>query len=297
MKLLAYSDRKKLLIGGSFGKCDSLLRRTPETTFEYDSSMSDIEEFEQKNRTNIDAMAESSTLNDLSVAWYNEASKYEYSYHFEAFGLPIIQLPQDIQATNEIIWHVRPDLIIETGVARGGSIINSAAQLALLEISDSGRSGGTFNVRESKRKVIGIDIDIRPHNRKAIENHSMGEMVNLIEGSSTDESVLAQVRAMASTAECVLVLLDSNHSHQHVLAELDFYAPLVTRGSYCIVFDTVVQFMPQGSFPDRPWGVGNNPWTAVQEFLMAHPEFEADSPISSRLQISVAPGGYLRRMQ
>jgi len=259
--------------------------------------MSDSKEFEERNIGNIGGMGHSSVLHELSKAWYNEASKYEYSYHFEALGLPIIQLPQDIQAINELIWRVRPDLVIETGVARGGSILNSAAQLALLDIADSEPGNGSFNIRETKRKVIGIDIDIRPHNRTAIECHALGTMVHLIEGSSLDTTVIEQVRVIASGAARVLVMLDSNHTHDHVLSELHSYAPLVTKGSYCVVFDTIVQFMPEGSFPDRPWDVGNNPWTAVQEYVNENPEFKVDNSISAKLQISVAPGGYLQKLQ
>jgi len=259
--------------------------------------MGDTEDFKKRNRDSVDEMQHSATLNELSRAWYDEASKHEYSYHFESLGLPIIQMPQDIQALNEIIWRIRPDLVIETGVARGGSLINSAAQLALLDVCDAFAGNGQLHVKESSRKVVGIDIDIRPHNREAIETHPLGGMIQLIQGSSTEVNVLAQVNDLAEKASCVLILLDSNHTHEHVLAELKAYAPLVTTGSYCVVYDTIVEFMPSGSFPNRPWDVGNNPWTAVKEYLTEHPEFVSDPSISAKLQISVAPDGYLMRVK
>ena len=214
-----------------------------------------------------------------------------YSYNFLWLSRPIIQYPQDIVAFQEVVSEVRPDLILETGIAHGGSLVLSASLLCLLDVMDG------IDPRQSPRKVVGVDIDIRPHNRKALDEHPLRFKMELIEGSSTDPAIIQQVRSHADGVDRVLVALDSNHTHEHVLAELNAYADLVSVGSYCIVFDTVVEDLPAGSFPDRPWDVGNNPKTAVQEWLESHPEFEIDKSIDNRLLISVAPDGYLKRAE
>jgi cephalosporin hydroxylase len=212
-----------------------------------------------------------------------------YSYNFSWLTRPIIQYPQDIVAFQEIVSAVNPDLIIETGIAHGGSLVLSASLLCLLDVMDG------IDPRQSHRKVVGVDIDIRPHNRKALDEHPLRFKMELIEGSSIDPVIVEQVRTHASDAKRVLVSLDSNHTHDHVLAELNAYADLVSVESYCIVFDTVVEDLPEGSFPDRPWDVGNNPKTAVHQWLKSHPEFEIDKDIDNKILISVAPDGYLRR--
>jgi len=226
----------------------------------------------------------------------NNANRFKYSYHFSVLGRPIIQYPQDIVAMQELIWEIKPDLIIETGIAHGGSLIMSASMLALLDMCDAIESGATLNPRESKRKVLGIDIDIRAHNRAAIEAHPMASRIQMIQGSSIAPEIVEQVREVAKGHECILVCLDSNHTHAHVLAELRAYAPLTSVGSYCVVFDTIVEDMPADMFPDRPWGPDNNPKTAVWEYLRAHPEFEIDKSIQHKLLITVAPDGYLKRI-
>ena len=196
----------------------------------------------------------------------------------------------------EIIWAVKPDLIIETGIAHGGSLIFSASMLALLDMADAISNGlSSINPSESKRKALGIDIDIRSHNRAAIEAHPMFSRIQMIHGSSIDPAIVAQAHEIASNYKTVLVCLDSNHTHDHVLAELHAYAPLVPVGSYCVVFDTIIEDMPADMFPDRPWGPGNNPKTAVHEYLKTHPEFEIDKSIQHKLLITVAPDGYLKR--
>lgn len=205
----------------------------------------------------------------------------KYSYNFSWMGRPIIQYPQDIIAMQEIIWRVKPDLIIETGIAHGGSLIFYASMLELL--------GGDGH-------VVGIDIDIRKHNRVEIEKHPMFKRITMIEGSSTDEKIVEELRQMAG-GKRVLVCLDSNHTHEHVLRELELYAPLVSVGSYCVVFDTIIEDMPKGTYSDRPWDVGNNPKTAVQEYLKEHGEFVVDGEMENKLLITVAPGGYLRRVR
>lgn len=220
----------------------------------------------------------------------------KYSYNYEWLGRPIIQYPQDMVALQEIIWQVRPDLIIETGIAHGGSLIMSASMLALLDYCDAVSNGTTLDPKSSKRRVLGLDIDIRAHNREAIEAHPMAHKINMIQGSSIEPQVISEVHKRAQGYERILVCLDSNHTHEHVLAELEAYAPLVTVGSYCCVFDTVVEDLPKEMFPDRPWGPGDNPKTAVWEYLKTHPEFEIDKSIQNKLLITVAPDGYLKRV-
>jgi len=213
-----------------------------------------------------------------------------YSYEFEWLSRPIIQYPQDIVAFQELVSSVKPELIIETGIAHGGSLVLSASLLCLLDVMEG------VDPRQSKRKVIGVDIDIRPHNREALENHPLRFKMELIEGSSVDPSIVNTIRSRANDYQSVLVSLDSNHTHEHVLGELNAYADLVTLGSYCIVFDTVIENLPSGLYVDRPWDVGDNPMTAARLWLKDHPEFVADQKIDSKLQISVAPEGYLKRI-
>jgi cephalosporin hydroxylase len=230
-----------------------------------------------------------------------------YSYNFTALGRPVIQYPQDIVALQEIIWQVRPDVIVETGIAHGGSLILSASMLALLDYCDAAAAGTQVDPRAPKRRVVGVDIDIRAHNRAAIEAHPMSHRIKMIQGSSVDTNIVGQVHAEAAGCERVLVILDSNHTHDHVLAELEAYAPLTSPGSYCIVFDTVVEDLPGDLSPDRPWSPGNNPKTAVWEYLASlrasgRPAadgkalaLEIDTTIENKLQITVAPDGYLKR--
>ena len=219
----------------------------------------------------------------------------KYSYNFSSLGRPIIQYPQDMVAVQELIWQIKPDLIIETGIAHGGSLILSASMLALLDYCDAVENGELLDPKATKRRVLGIDIDIRAHNRAAIEAHPMAHRIDMIQGSSIAPEVIAQVQAQAAGYERVVVILDSNHTHAHVLAELQAYAPLVSKGSYCVVFDTVIEDLPAGMYPDRPWDVGNNPKTAVREYLTQNPNFEVDEDMEAKLLITVAPGGYLRR--
>ena len=220
-----------------------------------------------------------------------------YSYNFAWLGRPIIQYPQDIVAMQELVWQVKPDLIVETGIAHGGSLILSASLLAMLDMCDAIVSGETFDPKVSRRKVLGVDIDIRPHNRAAILAHPMASRIEMIQGSSVAPDVLAQVRAVIQGHGRVLVCLDSNHSHDHVLAELEAYASMASVGSYCVVFDTVVEDLPAELAGDRPWGPGNNPKTAVHKFLQTHPEFVIDKSIEDKLLLTVAPDGYLKRVR
>ena len=221
----------------------------------------------------------------------------KYSYNFSWMGRPIIQYPQDMVAMQELIWSIKPDLIIETGIAHGGSLIFSASMLAQLDMCDAIEAGISFNPKESCRKVLGIDIDIRVHNRVAIEAHPMVSRIQMIQGSSIAPEIIEQVKQVASGYKRTLVCLDSNHTHEHVLAELEAYAPLTSVDSYCVVFDTIIENLPSGMFPDRPWGAGDNPKTAVREYLRSHPEFEIDKSVEHKLLITVAPDGYLKRVK
>jgi cephalosporin hydroxylase len=220
----------------------------------------------------------------------------KYSYNFSWQDRPIIQYPQDIIAMQEIIWKVRPDLIIETGIAHGGSLIFSASILAMLDMEDAIQTNNLINPRESNRMVLGIDIDIRAHNKKAIKAHPMSSRIKMIEGSSIDEDVIQQVKEIASQYGKILICLDSNHTYEHVFSELKAYAQLTSKDSYCIVFDTIIENMPSDTYPNRPWGPYNNPKTAVWEYLKTHPEFEIDRKIQNKLLITVCPDGYLKRI-
>jgi len=236
-------------------------------------------DFEARNRERIAGMGADESLRRTALSFLSESVGHEYSYHFRWLGLPIIQYPQDVLAMQELIWQIRPDAIVETGIARGGSLIFYASMLHLLD------QGGV---------VVGVDIDIRAHNRAAIEAHPMARYIQMVEGSSIDPDIVAQVRRRIEGRERVLVVLDSMHTHAHVLDELRQYAPMVTNGSYLVVFDTCIEQLPEGLYSDRPWHHGDNPWTAVQAFLATTDRFVNDRSIPDKLQVTVAPDGYLR---
>ncbi|MDG1109748.1 MAG: cephalosporin hydroxylase family protein [Burkholderiaceae bacterium] len=255
-----------------------------------------MNEFDKEVASRIGAYASNEVLYRAGVNFMLASTEPKYSYNFSWQGRPIIQYPQDMVAMQELIWSIKPDLIIETGIAHGGSLIFSASMLALLDMCDAIEAGQKLDPKISRRKVLGIDIDIRAHNRAAIEAHPMASRIQMIQGSSIAPEIIEQVRSVAANYSRVLVYLDSNHTHDHVLAELQAYAPLTSKGSYCVVFDTVVEDMPKEMFPDRPWGPGDNPKTAVWEYLKTHPEFEIDKSIQHKLLITVAPDGYLKRI-
>ena len=258
--------------------------------------MNPIEQFQAEVSHNLKSIGADPDLQALSRIWIREISRYKWAYNFTWLGRPAIQFPNDAWGMQELIWQIKPDLIIETGIAHGGSLILSASMLSLLDYCDAIEQGTMLDPKAPRRRVLGLDIDIRAHNRGAIEAHPMANRIDMIEGSSIDPAIIAQVQEIARGYERVLVCLDSNHTHAHVLAELEAYAPLVSAGSYCVVFDTIVEDMPAEMFPDRPWGPGDNPKTAVWEYLKTHPEFEIDKQIDYKLLISVAPDGYLRRI-
>ena len=254
-----------------------------------------MNKFKKDIEKRVAKMAENKRLNETAMAFLQASTASKYSYNFHWQDRPIIQYPQDIVAMQELIWEVKPDLIIETGIAHGGSLIFSASILALLDICEAIESGTVIDPAESKRKVVGVDIDIRKHNRTAIEAHPMATRIEMLQGSSVDAGIFAQVEKLAKGYEKVLVCLDSNHTHDHVRAELELYAPLTSKGSYCVVFDTLIEDMPADEYPDRDWGPGNNPKTAVWDYLKTHPEFEINKEIASKLLITVAHDGFLKR--
>ena len=257
--------------------------------------MDPIEKFQKDVKGHIAGLGKDLDLQALSRVWIREITRHKWAYNFSWLGRPAIQFPNDAWALQELVWAIRPDLIIETGIAHGGSLVFSASMLALLDMAEAIEGGSIINPRESKRRVLGVDIDIRAHNRSAIENHPLASRIHMIQGSSIEPDTIARVKGFASGYGRVLVCLDSNHTHTHVLGELNAYAPLVSVGSYCVVFDTIVEDMPADLFPDRPWGPGNSPKSAVWEYLKSHPEFEIDKDIQNKLLITVAPDGFLRR--
>ena len=254
-----------------------------------------MNDYEQEKASRILSMRTNQVLQADARSLNISSNAAKYSYNFSWLDRPIIQYPQDIIAIQELIWQIKPDLIIEAGIAHGGSLILSASMLALLDYCEAVDAGTTLDPKLTRRRVLGIDIDIRAHNRAAIEVHPMAHRIDMIEGSSIAPKIVAEVHKRSSGYERVMVILDSNHTHEHVLAELHAYAPLVSHGSYCVVFDTVIEDLPAGMYPDRPWDVGNNPKTAVREFLAGRDDFEVDEDMEAKLLITVAPGGYLRR--
>jgi len=262
--------------------------------------------FEKEVISRIEKNGTNKTLLSSASRFMLESIRAQYSYNFSWLDRPIIQYPQDIVAVQELIWKVKPDLIIETGIAHGGSLILSASMLALIDYCkavESGRSVSDMN----RSKVLGIDIDIRPHNKAALEAHPLARKITMIEGSSIDPAVIGRVHDCAGDHERIIIFLDSLHTHDHVLAELEAYAPLTSIGSYCVVFDTIIENLPDELYPDRPWSRGNNPHTAVSEFLQRlstgrtgkdgkELRFEIDGNLENKLLITVAPNGYLKRI-
>jgi len=242
--------------------------------------------FRQEKEQNIRAMTQDKNTKRIGRLFMDHVTDYKYGYYFTWMGRPIIQHPQDIVALQEVIMEVQPDLIIETGIAHGGSLIFSASMLELLDLYAP--------LQGLKREVVGVDIEIRPHNRTAIEAHPMFRKITMLEGSSTAPDIVEQVRLIAQPHKTVLVLLDSCHTADHVLQEMEFYGSLVSIGSYLVVYDTLVEFEDK-PHDDRPWGKGNSPYTAVQNFLRTHDEFFVDESIEQKIVITSCPGGWLRR--
>lgn len=262
--------------------------------------MTPLDQYKRDMAERVAGYRSNTELQEAGRAFFEQIGigKANYVYNFTWLGVPILQIPQDLQALQEIIWQAKPDLIIEAGVAWGGSLVFSASMLAILEACGEIENG----------RVVGLDIDIRPHNRKSITEHPLAKKIILIEGSSIAEDTVAQVRALAGKHKRVLVCLDSNHTHDHVLAELEAYAPLVSRGSYCMVGDTIIEDAPEGMVSARPWGKGNSPKTAVWEYLRrldkegrsgadGEPlKFEIDRFVEDKIILTGSPDGYLKRV-
>ncbi len=242
-----------------------------------------IEQFKEERKNRIENNGDNKDLLNAADIFNIESNKAQYSYNFSWMGRPIIQYPQDMIAMQELIWSLKPDLIIETGIAHGGSLVYYASILELI----------------GKGEVLGIDIDIREHNRVAIESHPMYKRIKMIQGSAIEEGIVAQVKQHTEGKETILVVLDSNHTHEHVLAELKMYSPFVSLNSYIVVYDTIVEKLPENYLPGlvRPWGIGDNPMTALQEFLKTNTQFQIDASINNKLLVSVAPDGYLKRIK
>ena len=267
-----------------------------------------VEEFRKRVAENIRSAGSDRAFLDLSNTWNQAAIRHGYFQNFTWLGRPVIQSPQDLYAIQELIWACRPDLIIETGIAHGGSLVMSASMLVLLDYCDAIETGGELNPKDGRRKVVGVDIDIRAHNRAAIDAHPLRNKIRMIEGSSVAPETMEQVAAQAEGYERVMVFLDSNHTHDQVLAELELYAPYVSKGSYCVVWDTGVEDLPNEMSSDRPWGKGNNPKTAVWEYMRqlgdgirkardgAILRFEFDHTIEHKLMITASPDGFLKRV-
>jgi cephalosporin hydroxylase len=264
--------------------------------------------FEEECRQSIARYPEAVDWQDMSARWMEAAFRYRYMYNFRWLGRPIIQVPTDMVAFQEVVWAVKPDLIIETGIAHGGSLILSASLLSLIDVCEAITQGESFDPSRPARKVIGVDIDIRKHNRRAIEAHPLSRYIDMVEGSSLADETVAEVGRKAQGFARVLVALDSNHTHAHVMKELELYSPFTSIGSYCIVFDTIVETLPADMFPDRPWKPGDNPRTAVWAFLQLLKSegrtaadgkplsFVIDKAIEDKLLLSVAPDGFLKRV-
>lgn len=244
--------------------------------------MNPIELFKKERSSDIERMSRNEEFKKESLEWMIHADKFKYSYNFSWLGRPIIKFPSDIVIMQEIIWDVKPDLIIETGIAHGGSIIFSASMLELL--------GGD-------RRVVAVDLDIRKHNRIEIEKHPLFKRITMFEGSSTDPEIVAKIAEIAGPVKTVMVFLDSLHTHEHVIREMETYSRFVTVGSYLVLPDTFIEYFPKGYFADRPWDVGNNPMTALREFLSRNDDFVIDRSRSDKLMITEAFDGYLKRIK
>ena len=237
--------------------------------------------FELRNNRFIKKMINDDELKKISGKWFYKSFNYEYPYHFTWLGRPIIQYPQDIIGLQELMWKIKPDLIIETGIARGGSLIFSASILEMI----------------GKGKVIGIDVEIRKQNKIEIQKHRLFKRIIMLEGSSLDEKIVKKVYRLARGKKKILLLLDSFHTHDHVLRELNLYSNLIRKDNYILVFDTIIEDMPKNMFPNRPWGKGNNPKTAVKEFLKINKNFKLDRKMEEKLLITSCPNGLLKRIK
>ncbi len=252
--------------------------------------------FTKECKEEINKQSQDQLFLELSQNWMNQSWKHKYTYHFNWLGRPIIQMPQDILALQEIIWNIKPDLIIETGIAHGGSLCLTASLLALLELEEMKNNSIDQN-EVRKRKVIGIDIDIRKHNRELIEKHFLSDKIEMIESSSVNKDTFNKIKSLSKDYSNILVMLDSNHTESHVLEELNLYSSLISKNSYCIVFDTIVEKMDSEFSKNRPWNKKNSPQSAIQKFLKRNKNFIVDKTIDKKIILSMAPGGFLKKIK
>jgi cephalosporin hydroxylase len=238
--------------------------------------------FDERN-ADIQRMGADHEFQKKSIEWMIHADRYKYTYNYTWMGRPIIKFPNDMVIQQELMWELKPDLVIETGIAHGGSIIFTASMMEMMGIDG---------------EVVGIDVDIRPHNRKEIESHPMMKRITMYEGDSVSDAVVETVRSHTKGKTCVMVILDSLHSHAHVYKELLAYAPMTTLGSYCILPDTFIEFFPKGYYSKtRPWDVGNNPHTAMKQFIAESDMFEIDRARTNKSMITETIDGYLKRVK
>jgi len=245
--------------------------------------MDKVKQFYNERKNDIEKMGMDVDLRKKSLEWMLHADKYKYTYNYSWMGRPIVKYPNDMLIQQELMWMLKPDLIIETGIAHGGSIIFSASMQKMMGIDG---------------EVVGIDIDIRPHNRKLIEEHPMYKNITMFEGNSTDKNFIKKIEEHVTGKKTVMVILDSLHSHQHVYLELQLYSKFVTLGSYCILPDTFIEFFPKGYYSkNRPWDVGDNPYTAMKQFINETDEFEVDKSLTNKAMITETIDGYLKRVK
>ena len=274
------------MLPGRFGNDPTLRDGSP--------TMSALQSFELEVRDRIADIAKDRNLQDLSRRWIEAALRCKYPYNFFWLGRPVIQFPQDLAAVQELVWRAKPDLIIETGIAHGGSLVFSASLLALIDYCEAVEQGRSLDPKQARRRVLGVDIDIRARNREAIEAHPLSHRIDMIQGSSVADDVIEKVQVYAKNFQRIFVCLDSNHTYAHVLAELQAYAPLTSKGSYCVVFDTIVEDMPESLFADRPWNPRNSPGPAVRDFLSSTDRFVVDTDVHNKLLLTCNPRGYLK---
>ena len=261
-----------------------------------DTNFDPISIFTKECKEEINKQSQDHLFLELSQNWMNQSWKHKYTYHFNWLGRPIIQMPQDILALQEIIWNIKPDLIIETGIAHGGSLCLTASLLALLELEEM-KNNSISQDKIIKRKVIGIDIDIRKHNREHIEKHFLSDKIEMIESSSVNKDTFNKVKSLSKDYSNILVMLDSNHTESHVLEELTLYSSLISKNSYCIVFDTIVEKMDSEFSKNRPWNKKNSPQSAIKKFLKRNDNFIVDKTIDKKIILSMAPGGFLKKIK
>jgi hypothetical protein len=242
-----------------------------------------IQQFLDERNADIERMGSDQELRQKSIDWMIHADRYKYTYNYSWMGRPIIKFPNDMVIQQELMWELKPDLVIETGIAHGGSIIFTASMMEMMNIDG---------------EVVGIDVDIRPHNRTKIEAHPMMKRITMYEGDSVSDAMVEKVRVHTNGKKCVMVILDSLHSHAHVYKELRSYAPMTTLGSYCILPDTFIEFFPKGYYSEtRPWDVGNNPHSAMKQYISETDNFEIDHARTDKAMITETIDGYLKRVK